>query len=434
MVTRRGGSGLGESRPLGEQERLLNYLHAYGGLIALQVLHVRGRLDPARVKAALAWLQTQHPILRAHVRQGEWVYRRVPPFAYRQPYFETEGTSEVPLEVIEDPDPEGWRAVLAKELRTPIRPSKSPRVRVTLVRQSADADLTHIVICADHATLDAQSGNMLSRQLLDYLADPGGAGAKVPLHETLPPPLESGLPRKSGSGSGKYQPALRLPKLKVPEPRRETRVVSYHLGANATAELKAAIKANRTTLHGAVTAAFLTAMRELHGVSAMTSLTTIDLRRLMKPALPQETYGCYIDILRIRHDIGDDFWATARDASFRLITTLAKDQEAASLMKLPGWEVYNKETWPTITHNRRIDGLAVTTAGESGLKQQYGPYTLEDVTMAVSLDMFGPSIFAIASERLGGIDFSTGYAADAISDHDALALNDKAIGMLEAAR
>ena len=46
---------MGESRPLGEQERLLNYLHAYGGLIVLQVLHVRGRLDPPQVRAALAW-------------------------------------------------------------------------------------------------------------------------------------------------------------------------------------------------------------------------------------------------------------------------------------------------------------------------------------------------------------------------------------------
>jgi hypothetical protein len=419
---------------LGEQERLLNYLHAYGGLIALQVLHVRGRLDPDRVKAAMAWLQLQHPILRAHVREGEWVYRRVPPFAYRQPYFETDGTTGVPLRVVDDPDPEAWRSVLANELRTPIKPGKSPRLRVTLVRQSADADLTHIVICADHATLDAQSGNMLSRQLLEYLADPQAAGSKASMHETLPPPLESGLPKKSGSSSRKYEPALRLPKLTVPEPKRETRVVSYHLGANATAALKAAIKANRTTLHGAVTAAFLTAMKQIHGVPAMTSLTTVDLRRLMKPALPQETYGCYIDILRTRHQIADDFWSTARDASFRLITALAKDREAASIMKLPGWEVYNTETWPTITHRRRIDGLAVTTAGESGLKQHYGPYTLEDVTMAVSLDMFGPSIFAIASERQGGIDFSTGYAADAMSDHDALAIRDKAMGILEAAK
>lgn len=425
---------MGESRPLGEQERLLNYLHAYGGLIALQVLHLRGQLQPARVREALAWLQAQHPMLRAHVRNGEWVYRSVPPFAYRQPYFDTDGTTEIPLHVVEDPDPEAWRAILARELRMPIKPGKGPRVRVTLVRQSAAAELAHIVICADHATLDAQSGNMLSRQLLEHLADPSGAAMQVPAHRALPPPLESGLPRKSGSGTGKYEPALRLPRLKVPAPKRETRVISHHLGADETAALKAAIKANRTTLHGAVTAAFLTAMRELHGVTAMTSLTTVDLRRLMKPALPQETYGCYIDILRTRHDPVGDFWATARDASFRLITALAKGQDAASIMKLPGWEVYNKEAWPTITHNRRIDGLAVTTAGESGLQRQYGPYTLEDVTMTVSLDMFGPSIFAIASERLGGIDFSTGYAADAMSDQDAAALASRSMAILEAAR
>lgn len=423
---------MGDSRRLGEQERLLNYLHAYGGLIALQVLHLRGqRLEALQVKQALAWLQDQHPILRAHVRSGEWVFRGVPPFAYRHPYFETAGTTEVPFRLIDNEDPEFWRTILAKELRTPIRRGKTPRLRVTLVRQK-DAGRCQIIICADHATLDAQSGNMLSRQLLEYLADPEAARARKPIHQTLPPPLESGLPvnaREAGKG---YEPALRLPKLKVPKPRRETRVVSIHLPADAAATLAATIKSNRTTLHGAVTGAFLMAMHERYGVASMTTLTTVDLRRLMRPALPQETYGCYIDILRTRHDITDDLWTNARDVSFRLIGALAKDRAAASVMKLPGWEVYARETWPTLTHKRRIDGLAVTTAGDSGLKNQYGPYTLEDVTMAVSLDMFGPSIFVIASERLGGIDFSTGYAADAMSDEDARALSDRAIALLQA--
>jgi hypothetical protein len=52
--------------------------------------------------------------------------------------------------------------------------------------------------------------------------------------------------------------------------------------------------------------------------------------------------------------------------------------------------------------------------------------------MAVSLDMFGPSLFVIASERLGGIDLSLGYAADAMPDGDARALGDRAIAILEA--
>lgn len=416
-----------QTRKLGEQERLLNYLHAYGGLIATCVLHVRGPLEPTALRAALAWLQTRHPILRAHIRYGGLVFRRVPPFVYRQPWFVLDGTTEVPLAVIDDPDPEAWRAVLARELRTPIRRGRHPRLRVTLVRQAPGAALAHLVIAADHATLDAQSGNMLSRQVLEYLADPAAASSTPPVHSALPPPLEAGLPRKPDSGTQGYIPALRLPNRPVPEPKNETRVLARRLDAEATAALKTAVAANRTTLHGAITAAFLTAMRDSYGIDAMTVLTTIDLRRLMKPALHAETYGCYIDILRTRHAIGDDFWANARDAAFRLISTLARDQESASILKLYDWQVYRTELRPTLAHRRRIDGLAVTTAGESGLRRHYGPYELEDVTMAVSLDMFGPSLFVIASEREGGIDLSIGYSALAMAVADVENLTQKAI-------
>ncbi|WP_433561122.1 phthiocerol/phthiodiolone dimycocerosyl transferase family protein [Nocardia sp. CA-151230] len=423
-----------KTRPLGEKEQLLSHLHVHGGLIAMQVLHVRGRLDPELVKRALAWLQTQHPILRAHIRYGKIVWRHIPFFAYRQPWFDTEGTTEIPLKVLDDSDPDAWRTVFASDIRTPISKGNHPRLRVTLVRQSPDADLNHIVICADHATLDAQSANNLACQLLEYLADPAAAQLKFPLHTALPPPIDTGMLKKSGSGKKTtYTPAIRLPKQAVPDPKKETRVLARHLEPVVTATLVDAIKANRTTVHGAVTAAFLLAMRERYGLDAMTVLTTVDLRRLSKVAVTHETYGCYVDILRTEHPITDDFWATARDASFKLIAALAKDQESASIMKFPGWKVYRREVGPSLRNNRRLDGLAVTTTGDSGLQASYGAYTLEDVTKAVSLDMFGPSLFVIANERLGGLDLSVGYSAIAMSDDEVCRLTDNAVARLERA-
>lgn len=419
-----------EKRKLGEQERLLNYLHAFGGLIAISAMHVRGPLDPTLLREALDWAQTQHPILRAHIEYGGLVFRSLPPFVYRQPSFVIDGTTQIPLQVVHDPDPEAWRRILAKDLRTPIKRGKHPRLRVTLVRQSPTAELSHVIICADHATLDAQSGNMLSRHILEYLSDPAEAKVRKPVHTALPPPLEQGLPKKPDSGTRRYQPAIRLPNRPVPKPRSETRVLARRLGANQADILRAAIKANRTTLHGAVTAAFLRAIRSRYGLDEMTVLTTIDLRRLMKPALHAETYGCYIDILRTKNQISADFWTTARDASFKLISTLAKDQESASILKLFDWEVYRTETLGLATHRRRLDGLAVTTAGESGLKRNYGALELVDVTMAVSLDMFGPSLFVIASERDGGIDLSIGYTAYAISEEEVTALAEDALASL----
>ena len=54
--------------------------------------------------------------------------------------------------------------------------------------------------------------------------------------------------------------------------------------------------------------------------------------------------------------------------------------------------------------------------------------------MAVSLDMFGPSLFVIASERDGGIDLSIGYSASAISEEEVGAMTREAVGLLDAAR
>lgn len=421
---------MGETRPLGEKEQLLNYAHARGALIAVQVLHVRGRLDPELVKYALAWLQTQHIILRAHIRYGKIVWRHLPPFAYRRPWFDTVGTTEIPLQVLDDTDPDAWRAVFAADIGTPIPKGTRPRLRVTLVRQSPDADLNHIVICADHSMLDAQSANMVAHQLLEFLADPAMARLDPPLHTSLSPPIEAGMPTKAGTT---YTPAIRLPKQVVLDRKRETRVLARRLEPTATATLADAIKANRTTLHGAVTAAFLLAMRERYRLDAMTVLTTVDLRRLSEPAVPPEVYGCFVDILRTKHPITDDFWATAGDVSFKLIAALAKDRESASIMKFPGWDWFRREGGPTMRNNRRVDGLAVTTAGESGLQGSYGIFTLEDVTRAVSLDVLGPSMFVISNERLGGLDLSIGYAAIAMSEDEVCRLTDDAVARLKSA-
>jgi hypothetical protein len=54
--------------------------------------------------------------------------------------------------------------------------------------------------------------------------------------------------------------------------------------------------------------------------------------------------------------------------------------------------------------------------------------------MAVSLDMFGPSIFVIASERLGGIDLSVGYTAYAMSATEVQWLTDRSVALLSSVR
>lgn len=417
---------MGESRKLGEQERMLHYMCATCGMKPLEVMHIRGALDAELVSRGLDWLQRQHPMLRAHIRYGGLGFRRLPPFVYRQPHFDTEGTTKIPFRVVEG----AWERMLAEELRKPMRNGRNPRLRMTLVRDEKDTELNHVILCADHATLDAQTAHLISRDLLEYLGAPAAMERRPPAQTHLPPPLEAGMPTKTGSGTGRYVPALRLPRQRGEG--AGTRVITRWLDAPATAALKAAANANRATMHGAVTGAFLLAMRQQYGVEEMTCLSSVDLRRLCKPPLPAEICGCYIDALRTRHVLGPDLWPVARDVSFKLISTLAKGQDAASFLKLPEWEVYAAEVWPTLTHHRRIDGLGVTTSGDSGLKANYGNHVLEGVTMVMSVDFFGPSILVLAANRMGGLDLSICYAADALPAADANALADLALNCLAA--
>ena len=422
-----------ETRQVGEQERLFHYLHEAGGLIASGAAHIRGPLTPELLRRAFDWLQRQHPVLNAHVRYQGYVVKNVPPFFYPIPWFDTRGTTEIPLRVVTDPNPEAWRPILDKEGKTPIGRGKQPRMRAVLVRTHEGAELSHLITTFDHAICDAQAGSMLNDQLFRYLADPATM-EKLPLAQIgLPPSLESGLPKKPDSGTKPYQRAIRFPKTEVPNPVKGAFTVERHIGANVGETLRAAIRAHRTTMHGAIGAAFLAAVRDKFGMSEMTILSTVELRRMMKPPLPITAFGCYIDILRTRHDLVADFWAMASDLSFKLISAIARDQESASIMKLATWEVYRAETVPTLTHRRRIDGIAITTAGDVNYRGDYGPFSIESTSGTVSVEMFGPSLFVVSFEKDGAIDLSVGYSGDAISHEDAADLTDRAVATLVAA-
>src|SRR3954447_12182697 len=125
-------TGIVETRQVGEQERLFHYLHNLGGLIASGVTHVRGPLTPELVRRAFAWLQRQHPVLNAHIRYEGFAFRSVPPFAYPIPHFDTRGTTEVPVRVVTDPNPDAWKPIYAREHAKPIGPGKHPRIRIVL--------------------------------------------------------------------------------------------------------------------------------------------------------------------------------------------------------------------------------------------------------------------------------------------------------------
>jgi hypothetical protein len=321
-----------------------------------------------------------------------------------------------------------WRLVTRYELKTPLNRGKAPRMKAVLTPRDGDG-LRRLILTIDHGIADAQGTAMAVRDLMSYFADPAAAAKAPPSSGGLPPALEERY-RKPAGPPRRYQPAIRLPVSKghgvLPETAGTWRAFTHE----ETGFIRSAARAHGTTMHGVTSAAVLAAVHARYGLSEVTALSTVEHRRLGKPPLPAETFGCYIDILRTRHALGVPFWDLARDIAFTLVRTLAKDQEQASILQLPGWPVYRDETAAGARSLGRLDAVAITYAGEIGVGRDYGAFTLKDMEMLVSLHVVGPSIFTVGLEREGRLELGLCYATHTLSAKEVEDVADRAAATL----
>lgn len=414
---------LEDARELGPAEALTNQAHLLGALMAGGLLKISGPLTPELVRRGLDWLQDEHPILRAHVVRKGLSFSTSLPYVQPRAYFVTKGTEPIPLRLAIDPDPAAGDRVLQEELRKPIPVGPLPRMKAALVRPSEHAEIAQLIFCVDHTIADVQSAMHSIGQLLEFFADPDSAPPPRGRQSRLPPALDTLLPPKTDSGRP-YEPMIRLPATKSPKTGIGTAVDRRRFSKAETGAIKSQVRSHRTTIHGLVSAAVLKGIHERFGLPEMTVLSSVDLRRQCRPAVPRETYGCYIDVLRTRHRIDQPLWALSQDVAFGLITALARDHQSASALSPPSWAMLRAELVPMIRTGFRGDGLVITTAGEINLRTEYGPFRLEDMTGMIAQETMGAGFFCMVMEREGALEVSLCHAPHCLPKGDAAAVAD----------
>ena len=418
-----------DTRELGTAEGLTSQAHMLGALMAGGMLKISGPLTPELVRRGLDWLQAEHPMLRAHiVRKG--IQIGTAPFQVKpRAFFETSGTAPIPLRsVIDAGRRAGWR-VFQEEMRKAIPVGPLPRIKAALIRASEHADIAELIICIDHTIADAQSAMFAIGQLLAFLADPDGAPEPRGRQLPLPPSLDAALTPKSDNGRP-YEPMIRLPLARLHKTATGTDVERRQFTRAETDAIKTAVKTHHVTLHGLATAAILKGIHARFGIREMTVLSSVDVRRQCRPPISAATFGCYIDLLRTRHRIDETLWDLSTDVTFRLITTLARDQKSASVLRPPDWPMLKAELVPLLRNRLRGDGLVITTAGDINLRRRYGPFVLEDMTGLISQEVIGAGFFAMVLEREGELEVSLCYAPHCLNREDAAAVADQTASAL----
>ena len=424
-----------EQRALGEQERLLNNIHRFGGLTGVQVMHLEGPLSSEKVRAGLNWLQAQHPLLRAHMKiLGPGIAAGIPWFYWRRA-FRLGGTRPIPLKLIRNAQPDDWLDEMQRQLNKPVSGRKMPQVRAVLMRIKDQPEQNIFMLATNHAIADAQAANMLTRQLLEFFGGTGITAAEKNAGNLnmsdLPPAMEERVPAKSRDKNRSYQPGIRLPTAFTWRWQRQTRVVKGELGVEVSKKLNRLLAQKQTSLHGLLSASALKFLGRQNNMDELTLLSNVELRRMCKPKLPEETFGCYIDIVRTRHRLDVPLWELAAQIKFKLIMTLARDQGGASLIKMPTWEFYRHEGWAAIKSGMRLDAITVTSAEAADIGSTCGDICLKDLTLCVSLGTVGANYFLISMEREGSLRLNLCYVHPGVSDAGAGALLENLIADLK---
>ena len=311
-------------RPLGSTETIYWLLDKLYCLNFVVFAEIEGRLDATRLQDALATVQSENPLLRAHIVKTHGVYwfKSTSPHAPLLP-------ETLPLK--------NWRQAVERELHTPFDTELAPLARFLWFKGTGKKCV--VAMSFHHAIADGRSGTAV---LLDVLrratVDTSPAAhkcahassqdldvirQKAPLLGAL-----QGVRFWLSKGKEALQFAQQLPAFDpTPLPTRDVRILPFAVEPPLLARLQAQARRHGTTVHGALGAALLLAIQDQfdHPVQRRLALNSLaDLRGVLNGNLSDRDLGLYVTTLCTVHGVGPqtDFWSLAREIRDELQHTM----------------------------------------------------------------------------------------------------------------
>jgi hypothetical protein len=361
------------NRSLGASEHLLWRLAQTRPVNAVLCASLTGPLRVQRLREALDFAQRRHALLAVRIRTD----------AQGRPRFASDGVAPIPLRSLARRDARHWRHEAEAELTRPFAPEEGPLLRVTLLH----GDRAHeLLLTFDHAIGDGLSGALLLRDLFRELAQPG-AGETLPepaaCEELLPPDLLGQRPRAP----------VRVPKEAPPvtaAPPAAVRLLTRELPAEATARLVAASRQERTSVHGALCAAFLLALAAETGSRdevRLQVMSPVNLREHLSPP-GAEDFAPRFSRLLTRHQFwtASPLWEVARDVKHQLQLGTEGPAKFSHLLEVRDFLATGPDTPTLHAFVREVMGseLTVTNLGRWSHAEQYGALRLRRLHATVS--------------------------------------------------
>ncbi|MFI5818157.1 short-chain dehydrogenase [Streptomyces rishiriensis] len=321
------------ARPLTPLERWYWICDQISPLNVIGHVRVRGRLSEEVLGQGLDALQARHPLLRAAIRaEADGSGAHFVPLT-GQP---------IPLRTVSLPDgdehpgePHWQRELNEHEFSEPVDWATGPLARAVAISRS---DVHDLIITVPHCVADGTTVLSLLRQWLHLAArcetgevrgdaelEPARA---LPGPEGLLPPEYRGMKGAAKvaaqllsdqSAARRLKPSRLEPSRRVPFAQRATRLIHHELDGQDVEVLAQACKRERTTVHGMLAAAMVTAVAEDAdtGPGHLTIGSPITFRETLEPPVTDDELGTYVATVPsvVAYRPGQSLWPMARAIS-----------------------------------------------------------------------------------------------------------------------
>ncbi len=358
---------------------------------------IKGSFPIDLLTEALAWLQLRHSRLRV----------KIVALHQNQPQFSLENVPPIPLRVIERQGEEHWCQEMVEELRHPLSWNEEPLLRVLLLHSS---DVSNLIITFHHCIGDGLSGAYLIRDILQFIGEPD-----IP-RELLPdlPPVDEIIPDITKNVVGEnlndsIDTESILTKTYRKNQQNNTpdtlaiRLFHWTLSSAETTKLVARCREEKTTVHGALCAAFLLAIAaEIKSPDEiiLRCHTPVNIRNYLTINVG-ENLGEYITRPITNHQLTQktNFWNLAREVKYKLNQLVADGKLFDDVLKARALLSNNSNKGGENSDARDIGGmdLAITNLGNLNIKQQFGKLQLQDLYLMATGPKSLPLLIGIAT-------------------------------------
>jgi hypothetical protein len=337
---------------------------------------ISGKFSFEQLRQSLVQVQQQHPLLRVCIAVDE----------AGRPKF-VEQRAQIPLRVLPRQDDQQWQRELEVELMQSFDWRTAPLVRVVLLHSETAADL--IVTC-HHAIADGLSIAYLIRDIVQ------GLEAEAALVKELSecPAMEQLMTASSNVESSEQnsQPAPEYSTAVATRPRPHLRAAL--LSADLTQHLRDRCRAEQTSVHGAISAAFLLSLagQQETWPTQLKCLSPMSMRSQLAVG---ETVGLYIEFLLTTHQLRADssLWEVARSLKSQLSEAMlperllaATPHRQAVMATCPAAATVAEGMQQRYDYN-----LLVTNLGRLNLEQQFGSLRIAE--------LYGPAVMTGGEQK-----------------------------------